>query len=178
MSEDKKDADARSMYEINVEDIRWAKGRIWISTYYILSLYAGFIAFIKYFELACADNEIKYFVMITASIITIFAIYHLLETNWSIIRYRNRLVELKELYHEDVKKIIKDVEKYTSFKRYFNSLTLPLIGLIVLGYFSVYYSLFKFKGDSIAYFMVSLLYILICGWCYYYSFSEKSKCNE
>ena len=41
---DKRDADARCLLQITYEDIKISKNRLWTSTYYTLSLYAGLIA--------------------------------------------------------------------------------------------------------------------------------------
>jgi hypothetical protein len=136
----KKDADARSMYEINVEDIRWAKGRIWTSTYYILTLYAGFIA-ISNFECQIFKNNIFQIILaFLATIIAVVGIRHLIETHYNLVCYRRRLVKLRLIYHKDVREIISIEKDYTSFKRYLLDLLLPFMGSIISGYFIVYYS--------------------------------------
>jgi len=45
----------------------------------------------------------------------LWAIYHLIETHYNIVRYRKRLIKLKYIYHMHVKNIIVDEKDYTSF---------------------------------------------------------------
>jgi hypothetical protein len=175
----KKDADARSMYEINVEDIRWAKGRIWTSTYYILSLYAGFIALsrTKFFSSNNSDSGIKLYILVLSTIITMVGIYHLIETHAKLVQYRNRLEKLINIFHQDVRKIITIEEKYPDFKRYFISLILPFIIQIIVGHIFVYFSLYEFNCDYFK-LILTLAFIIIFGVCIFCYFKDWKNKEE
>jgi hypothetical protein len=169
---DKRDTDARSILQITYEDIKVAKNRLWTSTYYILSLYAGLIAFSKYLDLRPTDDWIKFILLIFGGIITVYAFYHLIETHSSIVRYRRRLMLLTDMMHKEVKEIYQDIPKYHNFNRYFFSLTFPFILLIIWAYLLLIVSLFKAAIINLVWFLLPLALIIDSAVAIYVYFKE------
>ena len=157
---DKRDDDARLLFQITVDDIKVGKNRLWISTYYILSLYAGLIAFCKYFRFSPADDWIKILLLFFGCIVTIFAIYHLIESHASIARYRKRLNSVTLMLHKEVRELYVTIPEYTKFNRYFFSLTFPFILLIMTGYMLVLISLFEPSIINLVWFIFPLALII------------------
>jgi|WetSurMetagenome_2_1015567.scaffolds.fasta_scaffold40259_4 hypothetical protein len=169
---DKRDDDARLMLQITVDDIKVGKNRLWNSTYYILSLYAALIAFSISLNLRLKDNWIKYFLLVFGCIITVYAIYHLIESHTSIARYRKRLKSVTSLLHKEVRELYDTIPGYPNFHRYFFSLTFPFIILIIGGYILVLISLFEVAISNLVWFIFPLALIIDSAAAIYVYFKE------
>jgi hypothetical protein len=100
-ADEKRNQEARQVYQIYVEDIRHAKNQLWLIIASGLSLQAALYEFFK-------DNSFilnfKYWIVVIATALLMF----LLIVYWLILyRYRNKKNEVIELFSTEIKNILK-----------------------------------------------------------------------
>ncbi len=137
------------LYQILVEDIRWAKGRIWTITYYCILTYVVIIGFLNYMGTDLGPLSFLgklFYLLLPAFGINMLAMWHIMDTHRCMCEYRARLVEINEAMEEATKRTLVFEKKYPRFHRYFWGLTLPFILLLMWGLF--YVAWFIFRKDT------------------------------
>lgn len=107
----KENEELRLLYQITVDDIKYAKSRQWLTTYYVLLTFAVIIGFYILPE-PDVDSEIfvtwyqKLWLLIPAFGINALGIYHVMDTQKRLCGYRMRLTAIKEEFEGKTKKVL------------------------------------------------------------------------
>jgi hypothetical protein len=157
------------LYQITVDDIKYAKRLLWTIGYSILLGYSaiiGFRGFINIQHIApCFTQKLIYImsILFLAIFINILGIYQLMEIQKTLSVYRMRLTAIKLSLGDKFQKIIEvsnefkgDAENYYSYNRY-GSWILQFIILFAVGIY--------FVGIvSPSYFNIFWFVALLSGW--------------
>ena len=123
----------RMLYQITIDDIRYAKRQQWAITYYGLLLITGILGFYKLIQssktnIACFEKGILFAL---AVLIALMGTWILCTFQKSLCEYRERLVRIinkKENFSKKFKDALGDISRdYTSFYYYFGSIVFPFI---------------------------------------------------
>lgn len=133
MCDNKKDEEARLIYQIYTEDIRHAKNQLWLIIYNGLLLQAAIFAILKLEKINIYSNYLKVILWVATGLVIILLIvyYYLLE------RFRNKKKKIyKEFFEREIREILetKDqcVDKFLGERSEFVFL-LIFISILIIG---------------------------------------------
>jgi len=179
--EDTKSVQFQSLYQITVEDIRYAKNRQWSVIYYSLLTFAaitGFYLSTKEQVFDYTSLAPKLALLIPAFGISIFAMWLLMETQKCLCEYRMRLEAIGSKLPEY--KSLMDIssgrnkKKRHSYSRYFWDLVFPFIILIVVGTLYMTWLLFGKALDSL---LRGLFLVTLAEAIFFFFFYECNTCK-
>jgi len=167
-------AELRMLYQITIDDIKYAKRLQWTTTYYILLTFAAIIGF--YFWIKPLNSDLgwdqKIWLLLPALGINILAVYHLMDTQKCQAIYRMRIIAIKERLEKITKDVLdisikneRDEGKYYGFDYYFLSLVLPFIILITVGLLYVAWSLSYYSDDELCRLLLIFFLVLVNVLC-------------
>lgn len=183
-SQDKENAELRLLYQISTEDIKYAKSRQWATTYYVLLTFAAIIGFysLPKSELIFGTWYQKLWLLIPAFGINVLGIYHVMDTQRSLCGYRMRLVAINQEFGARTRGVFdipaEHEKRYYSYGRYFLSLSLLFMLLMMLGVFFVVCLLLHNKWSVRSSFELVLAVEVISGsifFCLNWRKVEKAK---
>jgi hypothetical protein len=114
-------------------------------------------------EIGCLTKV--FFLMLPTLLMNIFAMWHLLEIHTYMCQFRRRILAIKDEFADTTQSILTLPEGFAEFKRYFWSLTTPLIVLLMFGVFCIAWFLFGNHYTPILIFSLVVLFevpIFIC----------------
>lgn len=178
----KQGEELRMLFQVIVDDIKWAKVHQFRIVYYILLIFAAVIIFCTKIGGECGNIPIVpklLFLLVPAFVINALGLYHIMDTQKKLCIYRKRILEFEPSFTNKARSIleIRDEDKrdYTRFtKYYFKTITFPLTVVIMIGLFWVAWFLFR---DSIWICLVSVLvWDGMVLWCSY--LKNRSDLNK
>jgi len=182
----KERADLRMLYQTSVDDIKYAKSRQWATTYYVLLTFAAIIGFYTLIKPECAHAcWIQYLtysllVLLPAFAINVLGMYHVMDTQKYLCLYRMRLTAISEAFEKIAKSVFdirfeeeREQKHYYGYDRFFISLVLPFIILMLMGVLYIGWLLFNDKW----YLWMPIFMALILGdyLLFRYFFSKLNK---
>jgi hypothetical protein len=137
------------LYDLSARDIENAKRRQWSMVYYAL---LSFAAIVILYDIITDEYDyiptltwLKYFLLITAWLINLLSMWHIMDTHRCMCEYRMRLNEINDELEETTQDILNMEKHYPRLWRYFVSFTVPFFSLLTIGLFLVIWLLF---GDE------------------------------
>jgi hypothetical protein len=179
----------RLLFQIAVDDIKYAKRLQWTIGYSILlgfTAIIGLIGLIKFqYQHTCFTQNLIYFIpiLLTAILINLLGMYHLMDIQHVLSKGRMRLVAIKLRLGNKFQQVIEiadelkgDAQDYYAYKRYFNW-NLQFFGLFAVG---IYFVGIMILGDRQDWFWVFFGAVTILNVCCYVKFyrSNKNKCEK
>ena len=186
---DKDFEELRLLFQIAVDDIKYAKRLQWTIGYSILlgfTALIGLIGLIKsQYQHAYFTQNLIYFIpiLLTAILINLLGMYHLMDIQHVLSKGRMRLVAIKLRLGNKFQEVIEiadelkgDAQDYYAYKRYFNWY-LQFFGLFAVG---IYFVAIMILGDRQDWFWVFFGAVAIVNVCCYAIFyrSNKNKCEK